>query len=216
MFTNLKVFMNLLYVLFACGLLFLSHLDAAVEIGLTAVTRHDVAELANTLSRDSSAKKLMGYSATASSIEIARTFNYTIGEVENGRGLFELVVVEKKVIGFLSIGRNKDRGMRFELESYIFPEFRSKGYGTEAQKIMIALFFRAFADQDELYAKVFENNGASKRVKAKIGFEFLGNEPAKGTNPGGMLFVIKRPAGKKSKKIDYSYLESYKEFIDEE
>ena len=91
-------------------------------------------------------------------------------ELNEGKmGVFRAIVVEGKIIGSISVERNKDCRHKGELGYMLLSEYWSKGVATESVSQMCRLAFRELS-LETISAKVHRANIASLRVLEKNGF----------------------------------------------
>ena len=93
-------------------------------------------------------------------------------ELNEGKmGVFRAIVVEGKIIGSISVERNKDCRHDGKLGYMLLTEYWSKGIATEAVSQICEIAFRELS-LDTISARVHEQNIASIKVLEKNGFNW--------------------------------------------
>ena len=113
-----------------------------------------------------------------------------VAENEGKEGVWRAIVVNKQIVGSISMERKKDGGGAIgEIGYMILTPWWSQGIGTEAVRQMCRIAF-AELGLERITATVFEGNRASERVLVKNGFQ-LAETKAGGVVKGGKVMDVR-------------------------
>lgn len=98
-------------------------------------------------------------------------------EKTHERETFKLVIAQPcdlgKIIGYISLGEiNQTRGKYREIGFFIHPDYQSRGYATEASRLVLKAFFEN-TRYNEIFITYHPANITSKRVAEKLGYKLL-------------------------------------------
>jgi len=97
-------------------------------------------------------------------------------ERENYKLAITLPSDPEKIIGYIALDEiNEARGKYRDIGYFIHPDFQSKGYATEASRIVLKAFF-GNTKYDNIYITYHPANIGSKRVVEKLGYQKLPGE----------------------------------------
>lgn len=78
---------------------------------------------------------------------------------------------DDRYLGDIRLVYNNDRKL-YEIGIVITPEERSKGYGSQAIKLLSTYVFDTLK-MDSIFLRVYQNNPNAKRLYLKLGFKYL-------------------------------------------
>lgn len=97
-----------------------------------------------------------------------------VNEHENKDGVFRAIVVDRKIVGTISVEQKKDVYEKDgEIGYYLMPEFSSRGIMSFAVQEICEIAFKEL-DLFRITGLVYEPNVASKKVLEKNGFQLEG------------------------------------------
>ena len=101
-------------------------------------------------------------------------------EKTHERETFKLAITQPSdldtIIGYISLGEiNQTRGKYREIGFFIHPDYQSRGYATEASRLVLHAFFEN-TRYNEIYVTYHPVNIASKTVVQKLGYLKLPGE----------------------------------------
>ena len=103
-----------------------------------------------------------------------------LDEITHERENYKLAITQaadpEKIIGYIALDEiNEARGEYRDIGYFTHPDFQSRGYATEASRIVLQAFFEN-TKYDKIYITYHPANIGSKRVVEKLGYQKLPGE----------------------------------------